>query len=56
MTEPPDSQDRTEQTPGAGLLVRVPADLVTHAGTARYRRERRQERAEMWRQPARDPA
>jgi tetratricopeptide (TPR) repeat protein len=31
-----------------GLVVRVAANLVTRSRTARYRRERRQERAQLW--------
>jgi hypothetical protein len=39
-----------------GLVVRVGAVLVTRSRTARYRRERRQERAQLWRTPVRDRA
>ncbi len=39
-----------------GLVVGVTANLLTRSRTARYRRERRQERARLWRPPARDRA
>ena len=37
-----------------GLVVRVSANLVVRSRTARYRRERRQERAQLWQTPPRE--
>ena len=34
-----------------GLVVRVTANLVVRGRTARYRRERHRERAQLWRPP-----